>query len=92
MDAGHQHPITQLPHQTTPGTQMPLPWTTHFSYQLTTARIPQASIITPILTNPQHQREPPSHMKDSILGTLSFQRSLHHVLQRSLTALTVPEI
>ena len=31
-------------------------------------------------------------MKDSILGTLSFQRSLHHVLQRSLTALTVPEI
>jgi len=94
MDAGHRHPIIQLPHQTTSGNQISSHGPAHFSYRLTTARLPQVSIITPILTNPQRQTEPPSHMRDSILGTLSFQSSLRHVLQRarSLTALTVPEI
>ena len=92
MDVGHRHPITQLPHQATSSNQISSPMSAHFSYRLTTARLPQVSIITPILTNPQRQTEPPSHMRDSILGTLSS--SLRHVAQRgrSLTSLTVPEI
>jgi len=94
MDVGHRHPITQLPHQATSSNQISSPMSAHFSYRLTTARLPQVPIITPILTNPQRQTEPPSHMRDSILGTLSFQSSLRHVAQRarSLTALIVPEI
>ena len=94
MDAGHRHPISQLPHQTASELRQQSSTAEHFSYRRTTTRLPQAPILTPILTHPHSLTEPPPHMKDSILGTFHFHQSLHHILQRAhnLTALTVPEI
>ena len=81
MDAGHRHPISQLPHQTTSCVRQPTSSSEHFSYRRTTTCLPQAPILTPILTHPHHLTEPPIHMKDSILRTFHLHHSLHHTLQ-----------